>query len=50
MMKELKLISIIIIIIIFCRLISINLEIPDELYIKMNEINDNQRLIGLSKE
>lgn len=50
MTKDLKLITIITIIIIFCCLISINREIPDELYIKMNEINNNQSLIGLSKE
>lgn len=56
MKKELKLIGIIIIIIIFCESIYafgkkyIKHENPDDLYIKMNEINDNQSLIGLSKE
>lgn len=50
MTKDLKLISFIAIIIIFCCLISINREYPDELYIKMNEINDSQNLIGLTKE
>lgn len=56
MSKELKLIGIIIIIIIFCGLIyvlekkGIYPKAPDNLYIKMKEINDNKCLIGLSKE
>ncbi len=56
--KKLK-ILIYAIIIIFCVLVSTKLGYsfmlyksaePDKLYIEMNEINDNQSLIGLSKE
>lgn len=56
MKKNIKSISIIIIVIFFCVLIYVvkigtnNKEIPNDIYIKMSEINDNETLIGLSKE
>lgn len=56
MKKKIINIIIIIIITIFCVIVSIiaknnyNFENPDELYIKMKEINDSQSLKGLSQE
>ncbi len=57
MKKVLKIIGIIVIIIVLapCVLIcsfeiSDKKEIPDDLYIKVSEINDNKSLIGLSEE
>lgn len=56
MKKNFKLIGIIIIVIIFFMLICIlekwhnNYEFPNELHIKMSEINNNKSLIGLLEE
>ena len=49
--KILKILTIIIILLFGAIILSnIKSENPDNLYVKMKEINDNQNLIGLSKE
>lgn len=51
MRKILKLLCIVIILIFVCIIwIGHNKEYPDDVYIKMTEINDNKTLIGLSEE
>lgn len=51
MKKILKLLGIVIILIFICLIgIGHNKEYPDEVYVKMTEINDNKTLIGLSEE
>lgn len=51
MKKVIQILGIVIILIIVCVIgIGHNKEYPDDVYLKMTEINDNKNLVGLSEE